>query len=374
MIQVFKPKINTEKVLTRLKPILESGWVGLGPKTKEFETKLAEFIGVKHFIALNSATSGLHLAIKVLNLPPKSKILTTPITFISTNHAILYENHTPVFCDVEKTTGNISVDSFKQALKEHKDIKAIIVVHIGGYSCNMDEINTIAKENNVLVIEDCAHAFGGQYNNKKIGDTDNICVWSFQAVKNLPVGDGGAVSTNNDEIYKRLIKLRWLGIDKDTVSRSNLKSDKQTYNWDYNVEEVGYKYHLNDIASLLGLVGLEDIEENNKRRKEIAEFYLNNLTKNIIKPNYDSNRDSSFHFIPFFFEDRDYVYECLKNNNIFCGMHYKRNDKYDMYDSFPKIGNMENTEWFQDHEITLPIHLFLTNDDLQLICDIINNR
>ena len=295
MIQVFKPKVNTEKILEQLKPILDSGWIGLGPKTKEFEVKLSEYIGVKHFIALNSATSGLHLAVKALNLPPKSKILTTPITFISTNHAILYEDHIPVFCDVEKLTGNISVESIEQALKEHSDIKVIIVVHVGGYSCDMDAINDIAKKHNVKIIEDCAHAFGSKYKGKKIGDTDNICVWSFQVVKNLPVGDGGAISTNDDEVHKRLMKLRWLGIDKDTVSRSNLKSHKQTYNWDYNVEELGYKYHMSDINALMGIIGLEDVDSGNNRRKEIVNYYLENVTNDLIKPDYKLDRESSCH-------------------------------------------------------------------------------
>ena len=117
MIQVFKPKIDTELVLNELRPILNSGWIGLGPKTKEFESKLEEFIGVKHFIALNSCTSALHLAIKTLKIPENSKILTTPNTFISTNHAILYENHEPVFCDIDKLTGNISVESIEEAIK-----------------------------------------------------------------------------------------------------------------------------------------------------------------------------------------------------------------------------------------------------------------
>ena len=182
MIQVFRPYIDTDRVLKKLKSIIDSGWVGLGPKTKEFEDKLSQYIGVKHFVALNSATSGLHLAIKCLDLPKKSKILTTSNTFISTNHAILYEDHIPVFCDIEKLTGNIDAELIDKALVNDNEIKAIIVVHIGGYSCDMDKINKIGKKHNVSIIEDCAHAFGGEYNNKKIGNTDNVCVWSFQAI------------------------------------------------------------------------------------------------------------------------------------------------------------------------------------------------
>ena len=373
MIQVFRPTLDVDKVLEQLRPVLESGWIGLGPKTKEFENKLSNYIGANHFVALNSATSALHLAVKVLDLPPNSKIITTPNTFVSTNHAILYEGHVPVFCDIEKTTGNISVESIKQALNENKDVKAIIVVHVGGYSCDMDSINKIAKENNIKVIEDCAHAFGGKYNGKMIGDTDNICIWSFQAVKNLPVGDGGAISTNDEELYTRLNKLRWLGINKDTVSRSNLNSTKQTYNWDYDVEEIGFKYHASDITSVMGIIGLESIEKNNERRREIAKYYLDNI-KNVVKPEYENNRVSSSHFLPLFFEDREVAYGVLKNNEIYCGMHYKRNDKYKPYNHYTKTNNLINAEWYENHELTLPMHLGLSNNDVEMIVDILNKR
>ena len=373
MIQVFKPEIDTERILNELRPILNSGWIGLGPKTKEFETKLSEYIGSKYFVALNSATAGLHLAVKCLNLPANSKIITTSNTFVSTNHAIMYEGHIPVFCDVDKLTGNISVDSIEQALIEDDTIKAIMVVHIGGYSCDMVKINEIAKKYNIPVIEDCAHAFGGMYNGKMIGNTDNICVWSFQAVKNLPVGDGGAISTNNEELYTRINKLRWLGINKDTVSRSNLNSEKPTYNWDYDVEEVGYKYHLTDIASTMGIIGLETINQNNKTRRDIANFYREQI-KDIILPDYQEDRVTSSHFLPLFFEDRDQVYDLLKNNGVYCGMHYKRNDKYKPFQEFKKVGDLVNAEWYDKHELTLPLHLGLTLNDLETIVNILNNR
>ena len=374
MIQVFKPMVDTERILNELRPILNSGWIGLGPKTKEFETKLSEYIGVKHFVALNSATAGLHLAIKCLNLPPKSKILTTPNTFVSTNHAILYENHIPVFCDIEKTTGNIDTDSIEQALKEDNDIKAILIVHIGGYSCDLDRIGSIARNHGIPIIEDCAHAFGSEYKGRKVGNCDNICVWSFQAVKNLPVGDGGAISTNNEEIYNRLNKLRWLGINKDTVSRSNLTSEKQTYNWDYEVEEVGYKYHLTDIASLMGIIGLETIDEKNEKRRNIAKYYRENIKKDVIFPDYKHGRISSSHFYPIFFEDRDNVYNLLRDSGVFCGMHYKRNDLYAPFKEFKKVGGLVNADWYEKHELTLPIHLDLTEKDLGHIVKIINSR
>ena len=371
-VQVFRPVMNTNEILESLRPVLESGWIGLGPKTKEFETELAKFIGVKYMSAMNSCTSALHLALKVLNLPEGSNVLTTPITFTSTNNAILYERLSPVFCDVERLTGNIDVNFVENAIKTH-NIKAIMVVHIGGYSNDMEDINFLANKYSIPVVEDCAHSFGAKYNGSNIGsNTNNTCCWSFQAVKNLPIGDGGALSTNDPILLEYVNKLRWLGINKDTVSRSNLKSEKQTYNWDYSVEHIGYKYHINDIMSTIGLVGLKYISEYNARRKYIATQYLTRLT-NCIKPDYQGNRESSYHFLPLFFENRDEIYAKLIKNNIFPGMHYKRNDLYEPFKTFPKVNNCDNAEWYQNQELTLPIHLDLSDEELDFIINLINN-
>jgi perosamine synthetase len=373
MIQVFKPKLRTEEILPQLKDIFDTGWIGLGPKTKKFEDEISNFLNCGNFIATNSCTSSLHLAIKCLELPKKSKILTTPITFVSTNSSILYENFEPIFYDVDPLTGNADVESIEKMIKKHKDIKAIIVVHVGGYSCDMESINRLSYDYNIKIIEDCAHSFGGKYKGKMIGDTENLCVWSFQAVKNLPVGDGGGISTKNEEIAKKIRRLIWLGIDKTTVERSNLDSKKQTYNWDYEVVDIGYKYHMNDIMATIGLNQLKYIQEDNKRRSEIAKMYEDRIiNEKCKKPNYSGDRESSYHFYPLFFENRDEVYKELTKNLIYPGMHYKRNDKYKIFRGFDK-DNLGGASSFEETELTLPIHLHLTNEDVERIIKIVNN-
>jgi dTDP-4-amino-4,6-dideoxygalactose transaminase len=377
MIQVFKPKIRTEEVFDEMKKIFNSGWIGLGPKTQEFESKVAQYLNTNYFVATNGCTGALHIAIRCLDLPNRSKILTTPITFVSTNAAILYENHIPVFCDVEPETGIMCVKSLETHLEKYgNEVGAILVVHLGGYACEMKEINALAKKYNVKVIEDCAHAFGASYEGKKIGDTENICVWSFQAVKNMPVGDGGGISTRDENIAKRAKRLIWLGADKTTIERSGLDSNKQTYNWDYEVIELGYKYHTNDIASVIGLNNLKYIDIDNTRRKEISEYYKNNIIRSGIDvPEYKDNRRSSYHFFPILFDDRFKVYSALKEKNIYPGMHYKRNDNYSLFKEYSKysIGELNGVENYASKELTLPIHLHLTNDELKLIVDTINN-
>ncbi|MDQ3003077.1 MAG: DegT/DnrJ/EryC1/StrS family aminotransferase [Fibrobacterota bacterium] len=380
MHQLFKAVLPTEEILAELRGILESGWIGLGPKTAEFERGLSAFIGPRtHFLALNSCTSALHLAFKVLDLPKGSRVLTTPLTFVSTNHAILYEGLTPVFCDVDPLTGNLDPESVETALANHP-IAAILVVHLGGYPCDMDRINAMAGPIGIPVIEDCAHAFGGRYpDGRRIGDTDNLCAWSFQAVKNLPVGDGGAISTTNTMVRDRLKKLRWLGIDQDTISRFQAAGTEKVYQykWDYNVGEVGYKYHLNDIASAIGVVQLRHVEEANRRRAAIASIYRGRLgdAPGVSLPAYASVDYSSYHFFPLFFERKAEVYRALVEKEIFPGMHYKRNDRYPMYAECLKVGRKDDTlhgvEWFEARELTLPIHLGLTDDDIHAICDVV---
>lgn len=362
-VNVFSPKLEIQKILSSLKDILKSGWIGLGEKTKLFEDKVTEYLNVKYAVGMNSCTAALHLAVKSLNLHKGDYVITTPITFVSTNHVLLYENLIPIFSDTWKTTGVICEDCIKEAITKYS-IKAIICTHLGGYSCEMDEINDIAKENNISVIEDCAHAFGAEYEDKKVGDTDNLCCWSFHAVKNLPVGEGGMITTNDEEKANYFKKMRWLGIDKSTYNRSD-----KGYSWDYNVEYIGYKYHMSDIAAAIGLIQLEKIDIDNARRKQIADFYMHEL--NCIKPQYKHNRKSSYHFIPMYFENRDEIYKRLIDNDIYPSMHYKRNDLYKMYRNYPKVHNCENADWYEKRELTLPIHLDITDNDLDRIKEIV---
>ena len=268
MIPVFKPFYD-DRELEALKPVFQSGWIGLGPKTKEFEEKFAKYIGVKYAIGVNSATAALHLAIDCFDIKDK-EIITTPITFVSSNHIILYKGGIPVFCDVESDTMNIDPEKIESLI--NKNTAGIIIVHYGGRSCEMDKIGEICRQNNLFLIEDCAHAAGGKYKNKMLGSIGDLGCFSFHAVKNIATADGGMVTTNNKEFYERIIKMRWLGITKDTFSR-----DLGHYSWYYDVIDFGFKYHMNDITAAIGIVQLEKLEDMNNRRREIVEIYNKEL-------------------------------------------------------------------------------------------------
>ena len=264
MIPIFRPSMGQDEI-DAVTEVIKSGWIGLGPKTKEFELRFAEYIGCKYAIGLNSCTSALQLALNVLGID-NGEVITSPITFVSTAHAILYNNALPIFGDIEKDTLNIKPMDIRK--KVTKNTKAIIPIHYGGYPCDMNEIQDIANQNNLYIIEDAAHACGAEYKGKKAGSLSDIGCFSFHAVKNLAMGDGGAITTNHKEFYEKLLEMRWLGINKNTHQRN-----ETDYSWFYNVGMLGYKMHMNDITAAIGLVQLKKLDKMNDTRKNIVRQY-----------------------------------------------------------------------------------------------------
>ena len=270
MIPVFKPCYDHQE-LEALREPFESGWIGLGPKTKEFEERFAAFLGAPYATAVNSATSALHLAMKVADVEG-AEVITTPMTFVSTNHAILYCGGIPVFADIEPDTLNIDPRDVERKVTPRT--KAIVVVHYGGHGCDMEAILGIARRHGLKVIEDAAHACGGQYRGQMLGTLGDFGCFSFHAVKNLATGDGGMIVSRDEADATRMRRLAWLGITRGTWDRVEGKG----YSWEYNVEELGLKCHMNDITAAIGLVQLSKLERTNGRRRYLAERYTRLLT------------------------------------------------------------------------------------------------
>ena len=266
MIPVFKPSVGEEEIES-IRKTFESGWIGLGPRTKEFEEKFAEYIGVKRAVALNSATAALDLALKAFKIDSGEVIVPT-ITFVSTAHAALYNNAKPIFVDVYEDTLCMSIEDLQEKITDKT--KAIIPVHLGGHPCDMDPIEEIAEDHDLIVIEDAANATGAEYKGRKVGTLSDAACFSFHAIKNMTTGDGGMITTSHDEIIERLNKLRWVGINRDTWQRS---SDPGKYSWYYEVDELGYKYHMTDIQAAIGLVQLKKLNKMNEKRREIVNRY-----------------------------------------------------------------------------------------------------
>ena len=361
-IPLFRPTIYPEAIAA-VKEVLNSGWLGAGPKTQAFEKAFAEYLGAHYCVGLNSCTSALHLGLHLLDLPPGSEVITTPLTFVSTNHAILYEKCKPVFADIQPDTGNLDAKSVSQCITGRTG--AVMLVHYGGYSADIDEFHTLAKDRGISIIEDCAHACGATYQGKRIGSQGFIHAFSFDPVKNLTMGGGGALIVRSPDHDIRLRRLRWLGIDADTFKRTT----DQKYKWEYQVPEVGFNYYMNDIQAAIGLAQLSHLDEDNARRTAIADLYRQKLSNvpGIRLLSYKDNRKSSYHLFSILAEKRNDLVNKLRDAGVDVGVHYRRNDLYPMYQKH----DLPNTEYFWQREISLPMHLQLTDEQVEYITDVI---
>ncbi len=354
-----------QEEIDALAEVIKSGWIGLGPKTKQFEEEFARYIGVKYAVALNSATAALHLALKVLNIE-NQEVITTPMTFVSTNHAILHNQGIPVFTDIQRDTLNIDPKEIEKNITSKT--KAIIIVHYGGHACEMDKILEIAKKNNLYLIEDAAHACGSEFQGKKLGSFGDLACFSFHAVKNLATGDGGMLVTNNEAWYKRLEKLRWVGISKDTWSREEFQNaDNSRYSWYYDIEELGFKFHMNDINAALGLVQLKKLDPHNKKRRSLVERYNRELSGLpwLELPVEMPYTKSSCHNYVIKTSYRDDLNNYLAQKNISTGVHYIPNNHYEMYKKFGQPTPVAEEVWTK--LLTLPLYPDMTDAEQETV-------
>jgi len=358
-IPVFRPSYG-EREFEAVREVMASGWVGLGPKTAEFERKFAEYLGVRHAVGLNSGTAALHLAMVLADVSGR-EVITTPLTFVSTNHAILYCGGIPVFADVEEATANIDPESVARLVTDKTC--AIVCVHYGGRPCKMDALQAIAKEHNLLLIEDAAHGCGGEFRGRKLGTIGDFGAFSFHAVKNLATGEGGALVTDDDEADVRLRRLRWLGITKDTWSRETTVK----YSWYYTVEEVGFKYHMSDIPAAIGLVQLERLDEMNAARERWAGAYAEALADCdwIQLPVAEPDTRPDWHNYVIQTDVRDDLNLYLAERGISTGVHYIPNNHYAMYKGCR--GKTPVCERVWKRLLTLPLYPDLAQEDFEKV-------
>ncbi len=366
-IQVLKPKFHTEECLEQIRECLDKGWTGLGFKTVEFENKWKEYTGHKNAHYLNSATVGLHLAVEILKKEngwhDGDEIISTPITFVSTNHAILYENLKPIFADVDEF---LCLDPEDVRRKITPKTKAVVFVGYGGRVGRLKEIVDICKEYGLKLILDAAHMAGTRANGVFPGTWDGIdvSVYSFQAVKNLPTADSGMICFANKEYDAICRKLTWLGINKDTYSRTD---NQGSYKWKYEVDYLGYKDHGNSIMASIALVQLKYLDNDNEYRRKLASIYdecFKNQEKiRIVETNYKD--ECSCHIYEIAVSDRESLLTKLASDEIFCGVHYRDNTEYGLY-SYAH-GTCPKAHEISQRIITLPLHLWLTEEDIKMI-------
>ena len=372
-INLFVPYFRNDEILEQINECLDKGWTGLGYKTNEVESLWKEYTGLPNAHFINSNTSGLHLAIKILKDANKwsddDEIITTPLTFVSSNHSIMYEGLKPVFADVDSF---LCLDPISVESKITKKTKAVLFVGIGGNAGQYSKIVELCKKHKLKLILDAAHMAGTMvtYDDKvtHIGQDADVSVFSFQSVKNLPTADSGMICFKNDDYDSLARKLSWLGIDKDTYQRTN---DKGSYKWEYELVDVGYKYHGNSIMASMAIVGLKYLEEDNKRRREICELYDKYFTGTAIKKVSMSPETTvpSRHLYQIVVPERNKIMEYLNTQGVYPGVHYRDNTHYKMYNY--GFGTCPKSHKVSEELISLPLHMRLTNEDVKYVAEMV---
>ena len=343
--------------------VLKSGWISEGKMVKEFEAQLNKQLGLVNPVTLNSGTSALHLAVALAGVEPGDEVIIPAQTFVATGLVVIMQGATPIFADIDPTTGNISVASIKEKITDRT--KAVIPVHWGGYPCDLDEINDLAAHHNLTVIEDAAHALGATYQGKPVGAISRFTIFSFQAIKHLTTGDGGALACMDmDDAGKALVR-RWFGIDR-LNSKPSVLGERI-----YDITELGYKYHMNDLSAVIGIGNLEDFPQRLARRREIAGLYrkaLSNIS-GLQLCNWQSDRESACWLFTMLVEQRENFIKKLAEKNIPASVVHLRIDHNTVFGGLKN--NLPGQDLFDAKQISIPVHEMLSIEDVETIIETI---
>lgn len=369
-VRLFKPNLGNQEI-NALKKVFKTGWIGIGPQTVKFENEFANYVGTRNALGLNSCTAALHLAILAYGFR-NIEILVPTITFISTAHAVVYNNCRPVFVDVDPKT--LCVDINDAERKITAKTRAIIPVHLGGQPCDMERMMVFAKKHKLIVIEDVANAAGGQFNGKELGSWGSMGCFSFEAKKNMTTGDGGMITSNDIKRIKYLRKIRWLGIDKDTWKRfSSQKKGKQVYSWYYEINDLGYKYNMNDIQATIGLVQLSKLDAINAAKRKIIKKYLSLLSKcELVKvPNCLDLKKGAYWLFIVRCKYRDALIKYLSKKGVTTGVHFMPVHLHPYYRKFH--ANLPVAERVWKEIVSLPLYSSLKNKEIEHVVDSIKS-
>ena len=353
--------------------VLKSDFLTTGPKIEEFEKKLTSIFSSKFSVAVNSATSALHIACMALNLKKNDYLWTTPISFVASSNCGLYCGAKIDFVDIDKDTFNISISELENKLKrtpKKKLPKVLVLVHLSGHPVNLKEVKKLSLKYKFKIIEDASHAVGSFYDGSRIGDCkySDICIFSFHPVKIITTAEGGSILTNSKKIFEKVSLLRSHGIDKNIKDKSNP--------WFYDQKFLGYNYRMNDIQAALGVSQLSRLDVFVNQRNKIAKFYKDHLNNEKIKfQELILGSKSSMHLFIVRIDKmvRKKIYNSLKKNRINTNFHYIPIYRHTYYKKFNfKKSNYKNSEKYYQEAMTLPLYYDLKKKDQIKIIRIIN--
>lgn len=345
--------------------VIKSRWLTMGKVTQEFESCFADYTQTKHAIAVTNATAALHLACLALGIGPGDEVIVPSLTFVATANAVRYVGAIPVFADIISSDDlNISPAAINLLITSRT--RAIIVMHYAGYPCDMSAILSIAKQNELFVIEDAAHAVGSELNDRKLGVWGDIGCFSFFSNKNMTTGEGGMLTTDNDDLAQKLSRLRSHGMTSLTWDRH------KGHAWSYDVIDLGYNYRIDEIRAALGLAQLAKVEKNNECRRHLSQLYrsaLQKLESQVAIPFQNHAGKTSAHIMPILLPKgtkREQFMGSMKEQGIQTSFHYPPVHTFTAYNSDTKW-NLPVTEEVASREVTLPLFPTMTAEDVDTV-------
>ncbi len=336
--------------------VLLSGRLSEGPMVKRFEDELAQKLGLVHPVAVNSGTTALHLALVLAGVGPGDEVVLPAQTFVATGLVVLMQGATPVFADIDPRTGNLCPQDLARRLTPRT--RAILPVHWAGYPCELDEIHRLAEKHGATVVEDAAHALGAVYHGKPIGAISHYTAFSFQAIKHLTTGDGGALCCLDAGGARQALTRRWFGIDR-VRSQPSILGERV-----YDIQAVGYKYHLNDLAAALGVGNLQDFPERLLRRQRIASRYREALAgvRGLKLLRMDPDRSHAFWLFTALCDRREDFIRALAGAGVPASVVHLRIDRNSVFGGVR--GDLPGQAEFEARQISIPVHEGLSDEDV----------
>jgi perosamine synthetase len=361
-IVLFHPHVPA-RAIEEVTQVLHSRWIGQGPRVAQFEKEFTQrFAGSGASLAVGSGTDALHLAYILAGLKAGDEVIVPVFTCTATNIPFLYMGVNVRFADVDPETLNINVAHVRELINDKT--KAIVCVHYGGLPCDMDELQAIAKEYNIPIIEDAAHAPGATYKGRKVGEMSAFTMFSFQAIKHITTGDGGMLTIQDKNLMPKAERIRWFGIDR---------SNKQKGTWENDITEVGYKYQMTDISAAMGLASLHEFDEILGHRQRLFEAYKTGLKGTsgitLIGDHSPDRTHAAWLCTALVQRDRSGFMRMLREKHIESSQVHYRNDRYSIFGG--RRDDLPNMDAIEENYIVLPLHTRMTLENVSYICEAI---
>lgn len=356
-----------EKEETAVVETLRSKWISTGPRTAELESRFSEMLSCRYSLGMANCTVALHMALLLMGIKEGDEVITPSLTFVATVNPIRYVGAKPVFCDI-KGPEDLTIDPDMLETLITERTRAIVVMHYGGFPCNMDRIMAIAKKHNLKVLEDACHGPLSEYQGQKLGTIGDIGCFSFFSNKNISTGEGGMLVTNNPDYYEKGKLLRSHGMTSLSYERAKGHSTA------YDVVELGYNYRIDDIHSTIALVQLQKLGEDLKKRDQIRQMYIENLKpmERIVIPFVDNQEPVSNYIFPIVLRDsnvelRNDIRTQLHAAGIQTSVHYPAAHRFSIYKQ--ENSDLPKTDYVTDNEITLPMYAKLDAEQVEYVAD-----